>query len=83
MNQIKIIFRRFQPPQPHGGWNGTLQARNYQSICPQPDNNVYEEMSNGYHYKTQTSEDCLYLNIWTPEVKLNILLSKSIYFDIR
>ena len=43
-------------------------------------------MSNGFNYQTRTSEDCLYLNIWTPEVdfynafKRNIIL---IYVLIR
>ncbi|XP_037042029.1 acetylcholinesterase isoform X2 [Bradysia coprophila] len=58
---------RFALPRPHSGWNRTLYARNYQSICPQLDNNIYEEMSNGFNYQARTSEDCLYLNIWTPE----------------
>lgn len=66
--EMKENAINFQRPKPHSGWNGTLFARNYQSICPQLDNNVYEEMSNGFNYQTRTSEDCLYLNIWTPEV---------------
>ncbi|KAJ6645818.1 Transmembrane protein [Pseudolycoriella hygida] len=58
---------RFSPPKPHGGWNGTLNARNYQALCPQLDNNIYEETLNGYNPPTPTSENCLFLNIWTPE----------------
>ncbi|XP_017775740.1 PREDICTED: acylcarnitine hydrolase [Nicrophorus vespilloides] len=46
---------RFQPPQKHRGWNGTLQAYQYAPRCPQ--------LSSMDNY----NEDCLYLNVWIPE----------------
>lgn len=58
-----------QPPKPHGGWNRTLYARNYQAICPQPEQNMYEESSSGYPFQSRMSENCLFLNVWTPEVR--------------
>uniref|UniRef100_A0A336MZ55 CSON008799 protein n=1 Tax=Culicoides sonorensis TaxID=179676 RepID=A0A336MZ55_CULSO len=59
---------RFAPPQPHSGWNRTLVARNFKPLCPQLDNNVYEEVGFGFNYNNKiTNEDCLFLNIWTPE----------------
>lgn len=49
---------RFAPPQKHHGWNGTHQATQYKPPCPQL------PIRSGVTY----IEDCLYLNIWTPEV---------------
>lgn len=53
-------YLRFANPQRHRGWNGTLYANNYKSVCP---------------FRTKIGvkgkENCLYLNIWTPEVKVN------------
>ncbi|KAJ8917948.1 hypothetical protein NQ315_002643 [Exocentrus adspersus] len=46
---------RFSSPVKHPGWNGTYDATNFKSKCPQL------PLQLGY-----TNEDCLYLNIWTP-----------------
>lgn len=62
----------FQPPEPHPGWNNTLLARNFQPLCPQleSERNPYEESTSPIYSNTaatQTSEDCLFVNIWAPE----------------
>ncbi|CAG7815779.1 unnamed protein product [Allacma fusca] len=46
---------RFMPPERHYGWNTTLDAGRYGPNCLQP-------TARGH-----TSEDCLFLNIWTPQ----------------
>ncbi|KAF5306937.1 hypothetical protein FQA39_LY00167 [Lamprigera yunnana] len=54
---------RFQPPVPVDSWNGTYDATRDGAACPQPDHN-------------DTSEDCLFLNVYTTELdrkKLNPL----------
>ncbi|WP_163714275.1 carboxylesterase/lipase family protein [Mangrovibacterium lignilyticum] len=45
--------RRFQPPLPPDNWNGIADATEYGANAPQ---------GNGEN----TSEDCLFLNVWTP-----------------
>ncbi|KAM6117734.1 bile salt-activated lipase-like isoform 3-T9 [Phoenicopterus ruber ruber] len=63
-----------EDPQPHPGWDGTLQAKSYKNRCIQMT-------------LTQTdvrgSEDCLYLNIWIPqgrrEVSTNMPVMVWIY----
>lgn len=54
---------RFKKPQPAEPWEGTLNADNWPSACPQYSSYPYpwyDQDSNG------KSEDCLYLNIFTP-----------------
>lgn len=57
---------RFQPPIPVTQWNRTYYAREFKPICPQLESS---EDNNDSRYKKYT-EDCLYLNIWTPETAL-------------
>lgn len=52
----------------HQGWNKTLLARDFKPLCPQLDDFVFDETRSGYPYKNHYNEDCLFLNIWLPEV---------------
>jgi para-nitrobenzyl esterase len=48
---------RWRPPAPHARWTQTLDATNFGNHCPQP----------ASPYGTaSTTEDCLYLNVFTP-----------------
>ncbi|XP_044766052.1 carboxylesterase 5A-like [Coccinella septempunctata] len=47
---------RFAPPIMHQGWNGTYQAFNTKPRCPQ------------LPPRDNQNEDCLYLDMWMPEV---------------
>jgi len=48
---------RWQPPQPPAPWHGIRAAASYAPHCPQP--------SSAFGLAS-TSEDCLYLNVFTP-----------------
>ena len=48
---------RWQPPRPAAPWHGTRAATAYAPHCPQPA---------GAFGRGSTTEDCLYLNVFTP-----------------
>jgi para-nitrobenzyl esterase len=51
---------RWRAPQPAASWDGTRAADAYQSACTQKGPTLP-----GMEFETY-SEDCLYLNVWTP-----------------
>ena len=59
---------RWKRPQPVVKWKGVRMADTFSNICWQPGNAVGTFYGNEFYWKEQTvqSEDCLYLNIWTP-----------------
>lgn len=69
-----------QAPKQHHGWgNRTLTARDYKPICPQLTTYMFDESHNGYAPHTiKTDEDCLFLNIWTPQVFSKNILNGNI-----
>ncbi|XP_060636788.2 bile salt-activated lipase [Anolis sagrei] len=55
--------KTLEDPQPHPGWPGTLEAKEYKKRCLQ---------SNLMQTDVRGSEDCLYLNIWVPQGKKTV-----------
>jgi len=55
--------RRFGPPEPPEAWTGTHDATRFGPSAPQNGALIGPIMSLGIG---RTSEDCLYLNVWTP-----------------
>ncbi|XP_068085152.1 acylcarnitine hydrolase [Anabrus simplex] len=56
---------RFAPPQIHSGWNRSYFAGSYKSACPQLQDVITRSSI------ALQDEDCLYLNVWTPELQMN------------
>eukprot|EP00959_Pyramimonas_sp_CCMP1952_P113277 2367648-Pyramimonas_sp.AAC.1 len=53
--------RRFEPAQPiHTPWTGTLRATEFGHTC------IQQRVENSDPQGPSQSEDCLFLNIWTP-----------------
>jgi para-nitrobenzyl esterase len=55
---------RWAPPQRPAPWTGERAADHYGPICPQPVNADGKPNEGGAF--GETSEDCLFLNVWAP-----------------
>jgi len=56
-----IADLRWKPPQPAPKWSGTHKADNFGSPCPQ--------LPARWFSYIEGNEDCLYLNIWTTDIR--------------
>lgn len=63
---------RWEPPQPPRPWSGTRQAVQFAPACPQ--------LPARWLPTPVWSEDCLYLNIWTPALAAQARLPVVVYF---
>jgi len=61
-----IGARRWQPPAPPERSNHEIKSSNFGPSCLHPDMDLSLKGTFFYHPNFQTSEDCLYLNIWAP-----------------
>ncbi|XP_030060310.1 fatty acyl-CoA hydrolase precursor, medium chain [Microcaecilia unicolor] len=59
---------RFSPPQPAESWNGVRDATSYPPMCLQSLDGlkVLKEVTRANYPPLRVSEDCLYLNVYTP-----------------
>ena len=67
--------RRWRPPAPVAGWNDTRDATEFGKICPQPPS--LAAMTGGE--LPATSEDCLFLNVWTPAASTDASLPVMVW----
>jgi len=58
--------RRWRAPEPPEPWSGVRAARDFGSCAPQ--NLVALDLLQAFKISEPQSEDCLYLNVWTPRV---------------
>lgn len=63
---------RWKPPQPAPKWSEIRKAGNFGSPCPQPP-------GSWLHY-IEGHEDCLYLNVWTAELRPDANRPVLVYF---
>ncbi|XP_049799596.1 neuroligin-2-like [Schistocerca nitens] len=66
--------KRFVPPSAPPPWEGLREAFSYAPVCPQRPPNMQDVSDERYNYLkrllpylSNTSEDCLYLNIYVPQ----------------
>ena len=57
---------RFRAPQPPEPWDGVRATQSFSPIAPQVSNPVLEDLLPTPDPPQPQSEDCLYLNVWTP-----------------
>ena len=95
-NQIVSLFKgipfakapvgdlRWRAPQPVESWDGVYQAYKFAPIAMQP--RFASEGGNTlaakefYVVEFPRSEDCLYLNVWTPAKRADEKLPVAVYF---
>ena len=58
---------RWKDPQPAAKWDGVRKAEQFSNVCVQPSqpNRVPNNVTVDLPDSPKTSEDCLYLNVWT------------------
>ncbi|KAF7664147.1 hypothetical protein LDENG_00187490 [Lucifuga dentata] len=61
---------RFQAPEPAEGWEGIRDATKFPNSCCQLPDTQFPGFkgSEMWNPNTPTSEDCLYLNVWSPNL---------------
>ena len=63
---------RWKPPQPVHPWSGVREAAEFGAACPQLPARWFPSIG--------WSEDCLYLNVWTPHLSATRKLPVLVYF---
>ncbi|MFZ5719469.1 MAG: carboxylesterase/lipase family protein [Pseudomonadota bacterium] len=61
--------RRFMPPRPPQPWNGVADALDYAAQSPQVSGGDGGGFFRSWANRRPGSEDCLFLNVWTPALR--------------
>ncbi|MBS1805232.1 MAG: carboxylesterase family protein [Acidobacteria bacterium] len=70
---------RWSPPGSVAPWKETLKADHFGASCIQGPNNEFLPWTKEFMYVTPVSEDCLFLNVWTPKVSAAARLPVLVY----
>ena len=74
---------RWKAPQPVESWEGVKACDEFSKICPQS-TTAYGDFQKEFYSDPypEMSEDCLYLNIWTPAKSQDEKLPVMVYIDV-
>jgi len=70
---------RWREPQPVKPWTGVRDAREFSPSCMQHVHGDFLPWTREYLVQNGVSEDCLYLNIWTPQTNAKAKLPVIVY----
>lgn len=70
---------RWRPPVPAKPWTGMRQARQFGSACMQPLRRDTLPWTREFMVQNDASEDCLFLNVWTPRVSVSANLPVLVF----
>jgi para-nitrobenzyl esterase len=59
---------RWRPPMPPAAWKGVRDATQFGSSCMQRVHGDFLPWTKEFLVQNKVSEDCLYLNVWTPSI---------------
>jgi para-nitrobenzyl esterase len=74
---------RWHPPQPVAKWSGVRDASKFGNVCIQPDQRTSPQPRLNLAVmegSPPVSEDCLYLNVWTPAASAGDKLPVMLYW---
>jgi para-nitrobenzyl esterase len=70
---------RWAPPAPEASWKGVRKADALGASCMQNEREEFLPWTREFLAHNQVSEDCLFLNVWTPRVSLSGSLPVLVY----
>ena len=72
--------RRWREPEPAAAWDGVRSAQSYGAACNQVDSeSVVPPWTDEFLVRNDDSEDCLFLNVWSPAVTKSDSLPVLVY----
>nr|WP_252263976.1 carboxylesterase family protein [Paracidobacterium acidisoli] len=70
---------RWRPPVPPASWKGVRKGDQFGASCMQHTRKEVLPWTQEYLVQNQVSEDCLYLNVWTPQASAKAGLPVVVY----